>query len=108
MTATPRVRRPSSAVTYRRLRSGLHEFDAVAEWICNIDTVVPIERLVVLHSKPSCGDSISDAAHVVHDEGRVRLGCRHEVGVDTEVDLQIAVLEPAAAASVARWWGFGT
>lgn len=51
------------------------------------------------HGEPGLGNGISDAAHVVDDEGRVRLGRRPKVGVDTEVDLQISVLERAAAAS---------
>jgi hypothetical protein len=82
----------------RRLRARLHEFDAIAEGIGHVDPVVPVERLVVLHGEPGCSDGIGDAAHVVDDEGRMRLCRRAKVRVDTEVNLQIPILEPAATA----------
>ena len=86
------------SVPYRRLRIGLHEFDAVAEGIGHVDAVVPVERLVVLHGEPGCGDAPRDAAHVVDDKRRVRLCRRAKVRVDPEVNLQIPILEPASTA----------
>ena len=82
----------------RSLRVRLHQFDAVTERIGHVDAVEPVERLVVVHRETRGDDSSGQMAYVVDDEGGVRLGRGSEVGVDTEVDLQIAVFEPAATA----------
>jgi hypothetical protein len=83
----------------RQLRVRLHEFDAVAERIRHVDAIEPVERLVVVHCETGGDDSSRDGAYVVHDERGVCLGRWSEAGVDTEVDLQISVLEPAATAN---------
>ena len=89
-----------------RLRVWLHELDSVAEGIGHVHPVIALERLVVFHGEPGLGTGLSKRADVVDDEGRVRLRCRPKVVVDSEVNLQVAVFEPAAATGCeVRWFG---
>ena len=83
----------------RRLPARLHEFDAVTERIGHIDAVEPVEWLVVVHREARGDDSSYQAAYVVDDEGGVGLCRGSEVGINTEVDLQVAVFELAATPS---------
>lgn len=81
----------------RWLRTWLHELDSVAERIGHVDAVVAFEGLVLFHGEPGRCDDPCDAADLVDDEGGMSFRCWAKVRLDTEVDFQIAIFEPAAS-----------
>ncbi len=73
----------------------LHKFDAVPEGVLDVDTVVAFERLVVSHRHLVNSKDVDEFAQPRDDERRVGLLRRSERLLDTEVDLDRAVFEPA-------------
>jgi hypothetical protein len=57
-----------------------------------------LELLRGLHRHAGAGQGLDQAIEPIDDESRVRFASGTEVGIDAEVDLDSARLEPAAAA----------
>ena len=78
---------------------GLHEFDPVAEGVIDIDPPVPIERLEA-DSSSRLLKAFGEFVQALHDKGGMSLASGTELRVDTEMDLDTVVLEPAAASAL--------
>ena len=97
LTGNPAVR--SGWRTHRHLRpppEGFKQFDAVAERIIDVYTGVRRQRLVVTDRGAGRPQALDEEPQALHDKGGMSLAGRAEVGIDTEVDLDALVLEPAA------------
>ena len=77
--------------------SGLHQLDPIAERVVDVHPVGPVQRLVVDHLAAGCSNRQRKRSDVVDDERRMCLPGGTELGIDTEVDLQRAALEPEPA-----------
>ena len=87
-----------STATAVRLCERLHQLDPVAEGVVDVDAVVSLERFVVDHPVAGGSDHHRERTNVFDEKGGMGLGRRSEAGVDTEVDLEVAPLEPASSA----------
>lgn len=78
---------------------GLDQFDSIAERVGREGALDARDGLgVVLHLEAGRLERCDHCRKIVHDERRMRLLCRTEVGLDAEVELQRAAPEPVAAA----------
>ncbi len=76
-----------------------HQFEAIAERVVHEHAVEAFDRFVVNDPVASIADICDQSRQVIDDEGWVCLSGRAEVGVDTEMDLEVVVLEPAPPAN---------
>src|SRR4029434_5708150 len=76
----------------------LDQLQPVAERVADVDARAAVLRLADLHVVPGRAQTRGQLVEAVHDQPRMRLARRVEVGVDAEVDLDRAALEPGAAA----------
>jgi hypothetical protein len=83
-----------------------HQFEAIAERVVHEHAVEAFDRFVVNDPVASMADICDQSRQVIDDERWVCLRGRAEVDIDTEMDLEVVVLEPAPPRT-ARWGGFG-
>src|SRR6188472_51294 len=102
-----RQRWPASGVWRGRL--DLQQFDPVAKGIVDENPVIAFQRLVMRDRAAGPGQDCGQCGEVLDEEGRVRLARRGKIPFDPEMHLQLAVLEPAAAAAgeFGRFLGLG-
>src|SRR5581483_5098704 len=74
----------------------LHQLDAIAERIIDINPVIARERLVFGDSTARRGQFGGKAPHVRDEEGGVCLARGAEILLDTQVDFHRTADEPAA------------
>jgi hypothetical protein len=79
-------------------RPRLHQFDAVAEWIVDIDVVVACKWLIFVYDVAHAPQPRNKNRQALDKQRRVSLPGRAKVCFDAQVDLQIAPLEPASPA----------
>ena len=78
--------------------SGLAELEAVAERVGGEEALRARERVVVDDRHPGVVEARGELVELGDDEARMRLACRSERILDTDVQLLVARAEPAAAA----------
>jgi hypothetical protein len=76
----------------------LDQLDPVSKGIIDEDSVVTLQRLVVGKGTSGGFQSRGERRQIIDDEGRVSLSGRDEIYFHPEVNLQLAVFEPATAA----------
>src|SRR5690554_371960 len=76
---------------------GLEQLETVAERVIGVDPVVALERGLELEFGAEVLEPGPDRGQVADQQGRVGLAGGAEALFDTEVDLDRAVVEPAAA-----------
>src|SRR4029079_11330364 len=77
----------------------LDQLDPIAERILHMPALTAFDRLVfILDCVAGASGFFDNVTQAVDDEGRVRLACRDEILVDTQMNGQRAVPEPATAA----------
>jgi hypothetical protein len=89
--AGARVATPAS----RRSSRTFHQLDAIPEGIGDVDTNPPFER-VFDDVDAGLTKTLHQGTQVAHEERRMCLPGRTEVGLDAEVDLDRAAFEPRA------------
>src|SRR6266850_1366504 len=90
------IRRPPVRTSFWRR---LEKLDPVAEGIIDVDAQESREWFVALHGNSGRRDLGDQRRQIGDEEGGMRLASRDELLVDPQMDLEIATLEPNAAAS---------
>src|SRR6185312_2173080 len=83
-------------------RDRLQHFDPVTKRIVHVDPVVAGQRIVILHGIAEPAQFFREPWQVHDMQCGMRFAGRAKVGLDTEMDLQLAVLKPAATARCER------
>src|SRR5690554_2394778 len=81
----------------RSIPYGLEQLETVAEGVVGVDPVVALEGGLELELGAEVLEPSPDCGQVADQQGRVGLAGGAEALLDTEVDLDRAVVEPAAA-----------
>jgi len=68
-------------VIVRRARIGLHQLDAVPEWVVNIATIVTFERFILCDTIAAGLQSCDEFPELADDESRMSLSSGFEIGV---------------------------
>src|SRR5262249_4036339 len=74
------------------------QFDAVAERIADIDTIIAVEIITWTGGKSSRRELCLERRKVIDDERGMRLFCGVKIGLDAKVDSHRSQFEPATAA----------
>ena len=82
----------------------LHEFDAVAEWINDVDAAEAGKIGIGLRRKTGRLAACNDSVEIFHDESRMRFLRGVKIFFDPGVDLDVAGFEPTAAAICEGCW----
>jgi hypothetical protein len=86
-----------------------HKLDSISKRVIGVKPVIAGEWLVFGDVVAALLKASCQPTKVIHNEGRMRFASRNELGVHSQVDLQQAILEPAAspASEVRRFVDFG-
>jgi hypothetical protein len=75
----------------------LHQLNPIAKRVIHIESFVTLQGLVFDNAVTGLLQGHCKPTKVIDDKGRVCLPGRSELRVDTQVDFQLALLEPASA-----------
>ena len=75
----------------------LHQLNPIPKRVIHIEPVVTLQGLVFDNAVAGLLQGHCKPTKVIDDKGRVCLPGRPELRVDTQVDFQLALLEPASA-----------
>ena len=86
----------------------LHQLNSIAEGVFSVHPVIAFKRLIGNDSVAGGTETLHEVVKVIHDECRMCLSGGREIGLDAQVNLQIAMLEPATppCCQVSRFYDF--
>src|SRR5262245_61063272 len=79
--------------------TSFNQFNPVSERVVHIGVLVGFTQVAVRHMLPGVPEDFEKRLQIAHEKTRVRLLCRPELRVDSEMDSGAGAFEPRSAAS---------